>query len=151
MLDQRTKKAAISYIRGLLSFPLPTSFSTLSPSTSMGSTTRQDWLKRACKKKDRPMQLTLTPLEQLYAYMNETVKDEEDPMLHRWVCKRNITYPTLAPIVEELLEICATSALFERIFSTSRVVVTCKRAHLTAESIETLVVVKCWLEGNNTK
>ena len=29
--------------------------------------------------------------------------------------------------------------------------VTYKRARLTSESIETLVTVKCWLQGNNTK
>ena len=29
--------------------------------------------------------------------------------------------------------------------------VTYKRARLTVESIETLVTIKCWLLGNNTK
>ena len=45
VLDERTKKAAIAYIRGLLPSLLPTSSSTLPPSTPMSSTTRQDWLK----------------------------------------------------------------------------------------------------------
>ena len=61
MLDKRTKKAVIAYIRGLLPSPPPTSSSTLPPSTPMGSTNRQDWLKRVCKKKDGPAQSTLTP------------------------------------------------------------------------------------------
>ena len=52
MLDERTKKAAIAYIRGLLPSPPPNPSSTLPPSTPMSSTTRQDWLKRVCKKKD---------------------------------------------------------------------------------------------------
>ena len=45
MLDERTKKAAIAYIRGLLPSPRPTSSSTLPPSTPISFTTRQDWLK----------------------------------------------------------------------------------------------------------
>ena len=151
MLHERTKKAAISYIRGLLPSPPPTSFSTLPPSTLISSTTRQDWLKRVCRKKDGPAQSTLTPLEQLDAYINKIVKDEGDPVLHWWARKGNIAYPALAPIVRELLAVCATSAPSEHVFSTGRVVVTYKPARLTAESIETLVTVKCWLRGNKTK
>ena len=119
MLDERTKKAAIAYIRGLLLSPLPTSSSILRPSTPISSTTRQDWLKRVCRKKDGPVQSTLTPSEQLDAYMNETVKDEGDPMLHWWARKGNIAYCALAPIVRELLAVCATSAPSKRVFSTS--------------------------------
>ena len=143
MLDERTKKAAIAYIRGLLPSPPPTSSSTLPSSTPISSNTRQDWLKRVCRKKDGHAQSTLTPSEQLDAYMNETVKDEGDPVLHWWARKGNITYPALA--------VCATSAPSERVFSAVRAVVTYKRARLTTESIETLVTVKCWLRGNNTK
>ena len=102
-------------------------------------------------KKDGPTQSMLTPSEQFDAYMNETVKDEGDPVLHWWARKGNIAYPALAPIVRELLTVCATNATSERLFSTGRVVVTYKRAHLTSESIETLVTVKCWLQGNTTK
>ena len=83
--------------------------------------------------------------------MNETVKDEGDPVLHWWARKGNIAYPALAPIVRELLAVCATSAPSERVFSAGRAVVTYKRARLTAQSIETLVIIKCWLQGNNTK
>ena len=151
MLDERTKKAAITYIRGLLPSPPLTSYSTLPPSTPMSSTTMQDWLKQVCKKKYGLVQSTLTPSEQLDAYMNETVKDEGDPMLHWWARKGNIASPTLAPILRELLAVYATSALSRRVFSAGRAVVTYKRARLTAESIETLVTVKCWLRGNNTK
>ena len=82
MLNERTKKEAIAYIRGLLPAPLPTSSNTLPPSTPLGCTTRQDYLKRVCKNKDGPAQLPLTPLEQLSAYMNETMKDDGDPMLY---------------------------------------------------------------------
>ena len=82
MLDERTKKVAITYVRGLLPSPPPTSSNTLPPYTPISSTTRQDWLKRVCKKKDGTAQSTLTPSEQLDAYMNETVKDEGDPVLH---------------------------------------------------------------------
>ena len=116
MLDERTKKEAIAYIRGLLHSPPPTSSIRLPPSTPMGSTTRQDWLKRVCKKKDGLVQSTLTPSEQLNAYMNETMKDEGDPVLHWWARKGNIAYPALAPIVRELLAICATSAPSKRVF-----------------------------------
>ena len=151
MLDERTKKAAITYIRGLLPSPPPTSSSTLPPSTPISSTTRQDWLKRVCRKKDGPAQSTLSPSKKLDAYMNETMKDEEDLVLHWWAHKGNIEYPTLAPIVQELLEVCATNALSECVFSASRAVVTYKRTRLTTKSIETLVTVKCWLWGNNTK
>ena len=151
MLDERTKKAAISYIRSLLPSPPPTSSSTLPPSTPMSSTNRQDWLKRVCKKKDGTVQSTLTPSEQLHAYMNETVKDEGDLVLHWWARKGNIAYHALAPIVRELLAVCATSAPSECMFSASQAVVTYKRARLTTESIKTIVTVKCWLRGNNTK
>ena len=116
MLDERTKKAAIAYIRGLLPSPSPTSSSTLPPSTPINSTTRQDWLKRVCRTKDGPAQSTLTPSEQLDAYMNKTVKDEGDPVLHWWARKGNIAYLALAPIVRDLLAVCATSAPFERVF-----------------------------------
>ena len=151
VLNERTKKVVIVDIRGLLPSTLPTSSSTLPPSTPMGSTTMQDWLKRVCKKKDGHAQLTLTPSKKLDAYMNEIVKDEEDPMLHWWACKGNIAYPALAPIVRELLAVCATSAPSKCVFSAGPAVVTYKRACLTAESIKTLVTVKCWLRGNNTK
>ena len=151
MLDETTKKAAITYIRGLLPSPPPTSSTTLPPSTPISSTSRHDWLKRVCRKKDGPAQSTLTPSEQWDAYMNETEKDEGDPVLHWWARKGNITYPALAPIVRELLAVCATSAPSERVFSTGRAVVTYKRARLTSQSIETLVIVKCWLRVNNTK
>ena len=151
MLDERTKKAAIAYVRGFLPSPPPTSSTTLPPSTPSISTSRQDRLKQVCMKKDRPPQSTLTPSEQLDAYMNETVKDEGDPVLHWWAHKGNIAYPALAPIVQELLAVCATSALSERVFSAGRAVVTYKRACLTTQSIETLVTVKCWLRGNNSK
>ena len=57
----------------------------------------------------------------------------------------------LPPIVRELMAVCATSAPSERVFSAGRAVVTYKRAHLTTQRIETLVTVKCWLRGNNTK
>ena len=151
MLDERTKKASIAYIKGLLPSPPPTSSSTLPPSTPLSSITRQDWLKRVCKKKDGPTQSTLIPSEQLDASMNETMKDEGDPVLHWWARKGIIGYLALAPIVWELLAVCSTSALFERVFSADRAVVTYERARLTAESIETLVTVKFWLRGNNTK
>ena len=82
MLNERTKKEAIAYIWGLLPSIAPNSSSTLAPSTPIACTTRQDWFKRVCKKKDGPMQSTLTLSEQLDAYMNENVKDEGDPMLH---------------------------------------------------------------------
>ena len=99
MLDEKTNKSTIAYIKGLLPSPPPTSFSTLTPSTPMSSTTRQDWLKRVCKKKDGPVHSTLIPSEQLDAYMNETVKDEGDPVVHWWARKGNTAYPALAPIV----------------------------------------------------
>ena len=124
MFDERTKRAAIAYIRGLLPSLPPTSSSTLPPSTPMSSTTMQDWLKRVSKKKDGSPQSTLTPSEQLDAYMNETVKDEGDPVLHWWARKGNIAYPALAPIVRELLAVCATSAPSECVFSAGRAVVT---------------------------
>ena len=143
----RTKKAAITYIRSLLPSPPPTSSSTLPPSTPISSTTMQDWLKRECKKKDGPAQSTLAPLEQLDSYMNEMVKDEGDLVLHWWACMGNIAYPALAPLVWELMAVCATSAPSERVFFAGRAVVTYKCARLTAESIETLVTVKCWLRG----
>ena len=60
-------------------------------------------------------------------------------------------YPALAPIVRELLAVCATSAPSERVFFAGKAVVTYKRARLTTQSNETLVIVKCWLRGNNTK
>ena len=53
--------------------------------------------------KDGSAQSTLTPSEQLDAYMNKTVKDEGDPMLHWWARKGNIAYLALAPIARELL------------------------------------------------
>ena len=56
-------------------------------------------------KKYGPAQSTLTPSEQLDAYMNETVKDEGDPMLHWWACKGNIAYPALAPLYENSLKV----------------------------------------------
>ena len=115
MLDERTKKAAIAYNRGLLPSPPPTLSSTLSPSTPLSSTTMQDWLKQVCKKNDGPAQSTLTLSEKLDADMNETVKDEGDPVLHWWARKGNIAYPTLAPIVRELLAVCATNASSERV------------------------------------
>ena len=96
MFDESIKKAAIAYIRGLLPSPPSTLSNTLPPFTPINSTTRQDWLKRVCKKKDGPVQSTLTPLEQLNAYMNETVKDEGDPALYWWAHKGNITYLALA-------------------------------------------------------
>ena len=61
------------------------------------------------QEKDGPAQSTLTPSEQLDAYMNETVKDEGDPVLHWWARKGNIAYLALAHIVRELLAVCATS------------------------------------------
>ena len=118
MLDERTKKAAIAYIRGRLPSPPPTSSTTLLPSTPRSSTSRQDWLKQVCRKKDGPAQSTLTPSEQLDAYMTETVKDEGDPVLHWWARKGNFAYPALTPIVQELLAVCATSAPSECVFST---------------------------------
>ena len=50
----------------------------------------------------------MTPLEQLVAYMNETLKDEGDPLLHWWARKGNIAYHVLAPIARELLEVYMT-------------------------------------------
>ena len=100
-----------------------------------------------CKKKDGPTQSTLTPSEQVDAYMNKIVKDEGYPVLHWWARKGNIAYPALAPIVRELLAVCATSAPSERVFYAGQVVATYKRAHLITESIKTLVTVKCWLQG----
>ena len=63
----------------------------------------------------------------------------------------NIAYLALAPIARELLEVCATSAPSKHVFSAGQVVVTYKRARLTTESIKTLVTIKYWLRGNNTK
>ena len=72
-------------------------------------------------------------------------------MLHWWARKGNTTYPALAPIVQELLAVCATSAPSNFVFPVNRAVVTYKHACLTAESIKTLVTLKCWLRGNKTK
>ena len=72
-------------------------------------------------------------------------------MLHWWACKGNTAYPAIAPIVRELLAVCATSAPSECVFCVSQAVVTYKHERLTVENIETLVIVKCWLRGNNTK
>ena len=82
MLDEVIRKEGITYIMGLLPSSLPTSSNTMPPPTPMSSTTKQDWLKRVCKKKDELGQSTLTPSEQLDAYMNDIVKDEGDPVLH---------------------------------------------------------------------
>ena len=60
-----------------------------------------------CKKKDGPVQSILTPSEKLDAYMNETLNNEGDPVLHCWTRKGNIIYLALAPIVRELLAVCA--------------------------------------------
>ena len=97
------------------------------------------------------MQSTLTPSEQLDAYMNEIIKDEGDPMLHWWARKGNIIYHALSPIVLQLMVVYATSAPVEHLFSTSCAVVTYKHARLTTKGIETQVTLKCWLRGNNTK
>ena len=67
-----------------------------------------------------------------------------------WARIGQTLYPTLAPIARELLCISATSALAERLFSAARAIVNYKRNRLTAQSIETLVTVKCWLRGHNT-
>ena len=72
-------------------------------------------------------------------------------MLHWWARKRNTAHPALAPIVRELLVVCATSSPSEYVFSVGQAVVTYKHACLTIESIETLVTIQCWLRGNNTK
>ena len=95
MLDEKTKKEVIAYKRGLLPSPPPTSSSTLPPSTPMGYTNKQAWLKQVCTKKDGPAKLTLTPSEQLDVYMNEIVNDEGDRVLHWWACKGNIVNPAL--------------------------------------------------------
>ena len=100
MLDERTKKAAIAYIRSLLPSPPPTSSSTLPPSTPISSTTRQHWLKRVCRKKDVPAQSTLTPSDQLDAYVNETVKDEGDPCYIGGLVRGTLHILPLPPLYE---------------------------------------------------
>ena len=97
MLDERTKKETIAYIKSLLPSPPPTSSSTLSPSTPMDCTTRKNWLKRVCEKKDGPAQSTLTPSKQSDACMKEVVKNEGDPMRYWWARKGKIAYPALPP------------------------------------------------------
>ena len=94
--------------------------------------------------------INIDTLRAIYAYMNETMKDEGDPVLHWWARKGNIAYPSLAPIVRKLLVVCATSAPSE-CFSAGRAVVTYNRPRLTIESIKILKTVNFWLGGNNTK
>ena len=79
------------------------------------------------------------------------MKDEGYPCYIGGLIRGTLYILPLPPpphIVRELLEVCATSAPSKRVFSAGQVVVTYKRACLTAKSIET---VNCWLRGNNIK
>ncbi|XP_078448177.1 uncharacterized protein LOC144716773 [Wolffia australiana] len=90
------------------------------------------------------------PAKELEAYLQSTERKDNETALGWWARFGARSYPRLATLAQEFLSVCATIAPAERLFSAGRAVVTFKRTRLSAESIELLVTVKCWLRAENS-
>lgn len=149
-LPERVKANTLRYIKSLLPNPAPVASSD-GPSSSKRPRMHKDkWYGSLIRPSEMPESQAYTPEDQLQAYLGEPTTKDGSSVISWWARQGRDLYPALAPIVREFLSISATSAPAERLFSAARAVVNYKRNRLTAESIETLVTVKCWIKGHNT-
>ena len=72
------------------------------------------------------------------SYLSTAILDSESNPLDWWSVEHR-SYPILAQLTKKYLCICASSAAFERLFSTSGNVVTPKRSCLKPEKVNMLV------------
>ena len=148
-LSERVRSKAVAYIKSLLPEATPHSSTASGPSTKRAKMTHRDWFQNNIRRSDNVESESLTPAEQLDKFLEEATSKDGSSAISWWAHIGQATYPALAPIARELFCISATSAPAERLFSAARAVVNYKRNRLTAQSIETLVTVKCWLRGQN--
>ena len=149
-LTERVKSQTVAYIRSLLLDSPPQPSASRSTSSKCAKITHHDWYGSIIQPSETPESSSLTPDEQLDAYLDEAACKDASSVISLWARIGQTLYPALALIACELLCISATSAPIERLFSAALAIVNYKRNRLTAQSIETLVTVKCWLRGHNT-
>ena len=83
-------------------------------------------------------------IHELHAYLQQATVEED--ALTWWKASGYRAYPKIAILAKNSLSICATSASTERFFSSGWGIITCTRSRLNAESISTLMTLKCWLQ-----
>ena len=149
-LTERVKSQTVAYIRSLLPDSPPQPSASRSTSSKRAKITHHDWYDSIIRPSETPESSSLTADKQLDAYLDEAACKDGSSFISWWERIGQTLYPALAPIARELLCISATSAPAKRLFSAARSTVNYKRNRLTAQSIETLVTVKCWLRGHNT-
>ena len=149
-LTERVKSQTVAHIRSLLPDSPPQPSASCSTSSKRAKITHHDWYGSIIRPSETPESSSLTADKQLDAYLDEAAGKDCSSVISWWARIGQTLYPALAPIARELLCISATSAPAKCLFSASCATVNYKRNHLTAQSIETLVTVKCWLRGHNT-
>jgi hypothetical protein len=82
-------------------------------------------------------------------YLTEAPKKDSTNILNYWFtcCAR---FPTLAKMARTFLEIPATSAALEQVFSKGRRIVSWQRSSLNPKSVEELLCVKEWYQLPNS-
>ena len=83
-------------------------------------------------------------INELHANMQQAAMEEDE--LTWWKVVGYQVYPKIVILAKDFLLICATSSPTERFFSSRRGIITYTRSRLNAESIATLMTLKCWLQ-----
>ena len=74
-----------------------------------------------------------------------------DDSLQWWHKRGSNKYPRLSVLAKELLSICASSSPSERLFSTSRGIITFRRGRLAPDIISALMTLKSWSREDATQ
>ncbi|XP_078433662.1 uncharacterized protein LOC144704952 [Wolffia australiana] len=72
-------------------------------------------------------------------------------VLHWWKPTVQLSYPALALVAKEFLEVQAMSAVCERLFLEGRQVIDYTRSRVTAESVEVLMMLKALYSNDDLR
>ncbi|XP_078447369.1 uncharacterized protein LOC144716170 [Wolffia australiana] len=153
MLRPGVREATIAYVRSLL----PCDWSSRGPRGAAKERQPRGeelnkWLNSTMRHRQPAPVTTRSAWDEFNQFLAETVPIEGVfTPLSWWATTGSKRFPLLAAVARDLLSICATSAQAKRMFSVGNAIVTYKRSRLSPISIETLIIVKCWLRADNKR
>ncbi|XP_078448328.1 putative transcriptional regulator tpeD isoform X2 [Wolffia australiana] len=153
MLCPGAREATIAYVRSLL----PGDRSSRVPRRAAqegqrGGEELDEWLSTTMQRVEPAPVTTRSAWDEFIQFLAKTVPNEGVFTPLSWWATMWVTrFPLLAAVARDLLSVCATSAPAECMFSVGNAIVTYKRSRLSPISIETLIIVKCWLRADNKR
>ena len=127
--------------------PIPSASSQSEPLSNTSTTCSKMMVELMKRKRKKNIKILLEKLisDEIFYYLHDS--QVECPHLDalQWWCKfGSEKYPRLAMLAKGFLSVCASSSPSERLFSSRRGIVTCKREKLSARTISILMTLKSW-------